>query len=545
MSNDHEMNRLHAIEISDAADLNVTRAVQDIACIVRHRLASLESRAAPAGDGRDATLDQRDAEWQRRLMPLHESCTGDGCESGDPIDWSIAALRIARMRVLDRLDETRAERDTLRAGLDAAHHTIGQMKEELRMALSPRVLLTERAQNAERALAPVTAERDRLAAQVRALEADVERGEAVHAENERTLEYRRDERARVMAILGKPGVAGTDALEQAARGAMASLIQSREQVRELTDDLAKVPALVAAARAEGLRAGAEIVFGEVRGSRGLTDAGNRDIRVALVDARDKLNIAIGDVALPASAVSDETLAERFIAGVRGGLPILKVTEVLAGIRAVRALLAQPAPVAGGPVVAWALVESRNRDWVLASDTRAHMEHRAGEYRRSNFVVEVRPLGFADVATPCAPPVQPAVAGAVGSARVVGARVALAVDRVPVVSGSSGVGTVTHVYAGPLYRVHWDGAATGIYSPSELRDPSTSEAHCHEPPVGDQDACDWSGPMAALRRDPDGVTHCPRCGSTAIEEPDPAPPVSRLVPLADADRDPSSRGPVVP
>jgi hypothetical protein len=40
----------------------------------------------------DRIRDARDAEWQRRLMPLHEGFDGDGCESGDPIDWSVSAL---------------------------------------------------------------------------------------------------------------------------------------------------------------------------------------------------------------------------------------------------------------------------------------------------------------------------------------------------------------------------------------------------------------------------------------------------------------------
>lgn len=46
----------------------------------------------------DAT-DKRDAEWQKRIAPLHPNRTGDGCDSGDPIDWTFAALMLARIDV--------------------------------------------------------------------------------------------------------------------------------------------------------------------------------------------------------------------------------------------------------------------------------------------------------------------------------------------------------------------------------------------------------------------------------------------------------------
>ena len=46
----------------------------------------------------DAT-GKRDAEWQKRIAPLHPNRTGDGCDSGDPIDWTFAALMLARIDV--------------------------------------------------------------------------------------------------------------------------------------------------------------------------------------------------------------------------------------------------------------------------------------------------------------------------------------------------------------------------------------------------------------------------------------------------------------
>lgn len=49
------------------------------------------------------------------------------------------------------------------------------------------------------------------------------------------------------------------------------------------------------------------------------------------------------------------------------------------------------------------------------------------------------------------------------------------------------------------------------------------ASCEEPPQADRvAACGWTGEMRQLRRDRDGVTRCPACGSTAIVE-DLAPP----------------------
>ena len=49
----------------------------------------------------------RDVEWQARIAPLHPSRTGDGCDSGDPIDWTVAALRLTRNDADDAIAEAR------------------------------------------------------------------------------------------------------------------------------------------------------------------------------------------------------------------------------------------------------------------------------------------------------------------------------------------------------------------------------------------------------------------------------------------------------
>ena len=54
-----------------------------------------ETRARAISDATAA----RDAEWQKRIAPLRPNRTGDGCDSGDPIDWTFAALMLARIDV--------------------------------------------------------------------------------------------------------------------------------------------------------------------------------------------------------------------------------------------------------------------------------------------------------------------------------------------------------------------------------------------------------------------------------------------------------------
>jgi hypothetical protein len=54
----------------------------------------------------------------------------------------------------------------------------------------------------------------------------------------------------------------------------------------------------------------------------------------------------------------------------------------------------------------------------------------------------------------------------------------------------------------------------------------AEAVCDD--ESDEARCGWTGALADLRRDTDGVTHCPACGSTAIVERPAAPPVSQCV-----------------
>jgi hypothetical protein len=53
----------------------------------------------------EAALASRDDEWQQRLAELHIGFSGDGCDSGDPIDWSIAAIRMKMNRLIDAADD--------------------------------------------------------------------------------------------------------------------------------------------------------------------------------------------------------------------------------------------------------------------------------------------------------------------------------------------------------------------------------------------------------------------------------------------------------
>lgn len=62
-------------------------------------------------------LDARDQQWQERLVPLADGNDGAGCESGDPLDCGVAAVSLARNRLLDRVEE--AERDRYQAHTDA------------------------------------------------------------------------------------------------------------------------------------------------------------------------------------------------------------------------------------------------------------------------------------------------------------------------------------------------------------------------------------------------------------------------------------------
>ena len=64
----------------------------------RMRSAADHLRTAIARAINDAT-GKRDAEWQKRIAPIHPNRTGDGCDSGDPIDWTFAALMLARIDV--------------------------------------------------------------------------------------------------------------------------------------------------------------------------------------------------------------------------------------------------------------------------------------------------------------------------------------------------------------------------------------------------------------------------------------------------------------
>lgn len=57
----------------------------------------------------------------------------------------------------------------------------------------------------------------------------------------------------------------------------------------------------------------------------------------------------------------------------------------------------------------------------------------------------------------------------------------------------------------------------------------AEAVCDD--ESDEARCGWTGTLAELRRDTDGVTHCPACGSTAI--------VERPAPTADAQHEPGA------
>ena len=58
----------------------------------------------------EKALEQRDIEWQEHLAYLHEGFSGDGCESGDPRDWTAAAISMRINRMQDRIDELEEDR---------------------------------------------------------------------------------------------------------------------------------------------------------------------------------------------------------------------------------------------------------------------------------------------------------------------------------------------------------------------------------------------------------------------------------------------------
>lgn len=122
------------------------------------------------GDLARATED-RDAEWQRRLMPLHVGYDGDGCDSGDPIDWSLAAIGIAQTRSEDERAELRAdlarvtmERDDSRGSWDRVASNVNALLLSLGLDCNGSMpALLEKSKQ-------LVADRDRLTVQVRALE---------------------------------------------------------------------------------------------------------------------------------------------------------------------------------------------------------------------------------------------------------------------------------------------------------------------------------------------------------------------------------------
>lgn len=60
--------------------------------------------------GRATHHAERDVEWQRRLASLHEGFNGDACDdNGDPIEWSIAAIKLKHANQIDELRDLVAD----------------------------------------------------------------------------------------------------------------------------------------------------------------------------------------------------------------------------------------------------------------------------------------------------------------------------------------------------------------------------------------------------------------------------------------------------
>lgn len=128
--------------------------------------------------------DARDAEWQRRLMPLHEGFNGDGCDSGDPIDWSVSALGQARTAPDNKLFDTERERDEARAlaekYLQDGHKNYGDHlveRERLEAELNAaRATVTDQLQvtvTARQAVADMVVQRNAARAEVEKLRAEL------------------------------------------------------------------------------------------------------------------------------------------------------------------------------------------------------------------------------------------------------------------------------------------------------------------------------------------------------------------------------------
>jgi hypothetical protein len=77
---------------------------------------ALRQRLAEAEGERD-TLDTG---WQQHLAYLHPNRTGDGCDSGDPRDWTAAAIGLTMRDLENERDEARDERDALQQKLAEA-----------------------------------------------------------------------------------------------------------------------------------------------------------------------------------------------------------------------------------------------------------------------------------------------------------------------------------------------------------------------------------------------------------------------------------------
>lgn len=86
--------------VADAWRAEVAKRDSEIA-----RLTAELAAARAVSPDVEAAIDARDAEWQNQIATFHEGFDGDGCESGDPIDWTLSALGQAKCTVEDAVGD--------------------------------------------------------------------------------------------------------------------------------------------------------------------------------------------------------------------------------------------------------------------------------------------------------------------------------------------------------------------------------------------------------------------------------------------------------
>ena len=85
--------------------LNAIRPAVDGATAEIARLTAELAAARAVPPDVEEAIDARDAEWQNRIATFHQGFDGDGCESGDPIDWTLSALSQAKCTVEDAVGD--------------------------------------------------------------------------------------------------------------------------------------------------------------------------------------------------------------------------------------------------------------------------------------------------------------------------------------------------------------------------------------------------------------------------------------------------------